>query len=55
MKIRVEFTVDIDADVWCEVYGIGKPDVRDDVRSYIENSFYMHCADEGLLSKGGQS
>lgn len=38
MKIRVTFTVEVDAEEWCEYYGVAThSEVRESVRSYYLN------------------
>ena len=36
MKVRVVFTLDVNAGAWSEEFGIEPSDVREDVRSYFE-------------------
>ena len=36
VKIKVSFTLDVNADSWCYEYGITPQDVRADVQSYFE-------------------
>lgn len=40
MKIAVNITVELDADVWAKEYGVDRSAVRGDVRSYIENALW---------------
>jgi hypothetical protein len=37
IKIRIQFTVEIDPDAWTLAYGVEKHEIRDDVKSYIKN------------------
>ena len=36
MKVRLDFTVDIDATAWINNYGCEAQEVRDDVKRYIK-------------------
>jgi len=36
MKVRLDFTVDIDATAWIENYGVEAQEVREDVKRYIQ-------------------
>ena len=42
IKVRVNFTVEIDAETWATEYGIELQDVRSDVKTYIENGVNSH-------------
>jgi len=46
MKIRVTLTVDVDPDVWYEIYGDEPGDLRQSARSYIENYIAQSAASE---------
>ena len=46
MKIKINFTVDVDVDAWCLAYGVEPSEVREDVRCYIE--FGTHDQFDGL-------
>tara|TARA_R110000868_G_scaffold4239_4_gene26918 strand:+ start:2914 stop:3159 length:246 start_codon:yes stop_codon:yes gene_type:complete len=37
MKVKIELTVDINAESWIENYGIESSEVRDDVKGYCKN------------------
>ena len=50
MKVKIEFTVDIDADTWAREYSLDKSEVREDVKAYVENGARDHLSDMGLLS-----
>jgi hypothetical protein len=43
MKIRLSYTVDIDPELWERAYGVGKDEIREDVRSYMRN-LIQQCA-----------
>lgn len=49
MKVKVEFTIDIDADAWAEEYGIDRSAVREDVKDKLATDAVMQTADLGLL------
>jgi hypothetical protein len=36
MKIKINFTVDIDVDAWCLAYGDEPSEVREAVKCYVE-------------------
>lgn len=42
MKVKLNFTVEIDPQLWAEEYDIELSEVRDDVRLYIEGSTREH-------------
>ena len=35
MKVKVSFTIDIDAEAWANEFGIDKSEVRSDVQQYL--------------------
>ena len=47
MKIKVQFTVDVNPDVWCDAYGVDRADVRDDVREYARNAVTAWIIENG--------
>lgn len=51
MRVRVSFVVDVDVEAWMSEYGVAREDVRDDVRTYIENGALDQLRDFGLLVK----
>jgi len=38
MKIKIEFTIDIDADAYAHEYGIENSEVRQDVKAQVEDN-----------------
>jgi hypothetical protein len=49
IKVRIEFTAEVDADAWTEAYGIAKSEVREDVKTYALTQLQGAAAsDEGL-------
>ena len=52
IKVRVSFVVEIDADGWCEEYGIERREVRNDVKMYIENGVRSYFDFAGLIVQG---
>lgn len=51
MKVRVAFTVEVDAQAWADEYGVEVDAVREDVRSYVASSVREHLSDLGLLAR----
>lgn len=49
MKIRIAFTLDVDAAAWAEEYGCDRRDVRSDVVSYVSQEAWTHLRDRGLI------
>jgi len=49
MKVKIEFTIDVDADAWAEEYGIDRSGVREDVKDKLKTDAVMQTADLGLL------
>lgn len=52
MKVRISFTVDVDAAAWSVEYGTGTTaeDVRADVRQHAEDSVVSHFDSMGVLN-----
>lgn len=46
MKVRVSFTVDIDADAWADEFGCDRADVRRDVQDYFSNQGWQGTYDQ---------
>jgi len=38
MKVKIEFTLEVNAKAWANEYGIENEDVRSDVKDYFEAS-----------------
>jgi hypothetical protein len=56
VKVRVTFTVDIDADAWSREYGTDVPAViRADVKTYAEQAIHAHLSCMGLLTDTDQT
>lgn len=52
MKVRVEFTVDVDREMWERTYGLeGEAAVRSDVREAAYHWATQQMAAEGLLAE----
>jgi hypothetical protein len=52
MKVRIEFTIDVDNDAWTLNYGVeGEKAIRQDVKAYSTNLVVEHFADLGLLTE----
>lgn len=50
LKVRVTFTVDIDAEAWTANYGAeGAAAIREDVRVYVEQGTQMQLEAVGVL------
>ena len=52
MKIKIEFTVDVDPDAWELNYGTNRNEVRDDVKGYIRNIALRQLDFVGVLTGG---
>ena len=48
MKVKISFTIDINADSWAAEFGIDKADVRKDVQSYVGSEAWANLRDRGL-------
>lgn len=46
MKIRLAYTIEVDADAWAEAYGCAREDVREDVNIYFRNQISQSPAAE---------
>ena len=55
MKIKIEFTVDVDVDAWDLNYGTNRNEVRDDVKGYIKNIALSQLDVVGVLAEGGSN
>ena len=51
MKIRVAFTVDVDAKGWADEYGMEVWEVRADVQKMLEQVAVSHVEQLGLLEE----
>lgn len=49
MKVKIEFTLDIDTESWVLNYGTAPEYIRDDVKEHAENSLTDHFRELGLL------
>ena len=50
MKIKIEFTIDIDADAYAFEYGIENSEVRSDVKSQVTDSAICLFQNLGVLA-----
>ena len=51
MKVKVTFTLDVDAKAWALEYGIDASEVRGDVQEYLYSQSLGHLDALGLLAK----
>ena len=49
MKVKVSFTIEIDADAWELNYGTPRQDIREDVKNYAESAVIEQFAAVGVL------
>ena len=52
MKVRIEFTVDIDHEAWALAYGYDSTDktaIREDVKNYVSQGSIAHLEGLGFL------
>ena len=54
MKVKIEFTVDIDQEAWELNYGTPRSQIRDDVRSYVEHGVNTQFEGLGVLAERGE-
>jgi len=54
MKIKIEFTVDVDPEAWELNYGTGRNEIRNDVKGYVENIVLDQLDVVGVLAEGGK-
>ena len=52
MKVRINQTVNIDAEAWALEYGLDPKDVREDVKMYFETWLQEHVRELGLADDG---
>jgi len=53
MKIKIEFTVDVDPDAWELNYGTPRSELREAVRSYVRYGVLEQFDGLGVASKEG--
>ena len=51
MKVKIEFTVEIDPDAWILNYGCKPHQVRDDVKSYCRYGVFGQLENVGVLKE----
>lgn len=51
MKVRINFTIDVDPEAWSLNYGVPREAMREDAQAYVENLVTEHMRDLGLLSE----
>ena len=54
MKIKIEFTVDVDPEAWELNYGTSRNEIRNDVKGYVENIVLGQLDVVGVLAEGGE-
>tara|TARA_A100000172_G_scaffold80712_1_gene71067 strand:+ start:3640 stop:3804 length:165 start_codon:yes stop_codon:yes gene_type:complete len=54
MKIKIEFTVDIDVDEWVLRYGTEHNEIRKDVKGKVREGVYEHFDSLGVLAERGE-
>lgn len=54
MKVKIEFTVDIDQENWVLNYGCEPHQVRDDVKSYCQYGVVGQLENVGVLKEEKQ-
>lgn len=54
MKVRVEMTLDIDAEAWALEYGVSPSEVREDVKEYVRHNVYSDFAARELIRTAEQ-
>ena len=50
MKVRITFTVDVDADAWMANYGVDRRDVPNDVRAWAHHGIVSQLEEIGALA-----
>lgn len=48
MKIALNITVEVNQEAWASEFGLDAKEVREDVRTYLENSVYSLIQELGL-------
>ncbi len=54
MKIKIDFTVDVDPDAWELNYGTPRSEIRDNVKDYVLNIVLGQLDVVGVLAEGGE-
>ena len=55
MKVRIDVTVDVDAEAWAYEFGLSRSDVRADVREYFRLLVQGQLAELQLGSQDGRT
>jgi hypothetical protein len=50
MKVKIEYTVEVDQDGWADFYGVELCDVREDVKSYFSQPQNTEAWEVGVVS-----
>jgi len=54
MKIKIEFTVDVDPEAWELNYGTSRNEIRDNVKDYVLNIVLHQLDVVGVLAEGAE-
>ena len=49
MKVKIEFTVNVNPDKWADEYGTERKEVREDVKSYFSNCIPDYLVEDGTI------
>lgn len=51
MKVKIEFTVDIDPKAWVEEFATERSEVRRDVKDFVRGEVMEDLNDRGVLNR----
>jgi hypothetical protein len=54
MKVRIDFTLEIDQQQWADAFCISTNEVREDVKEYVRNIVVMQMQEIGVDVQGGE-
>lgn len=49
MKVRIDFTIDINPNAWIDEYGTEPSEIRSDVQRHVQNSSVAQLESLGML------
>ena len=49
MKVKIQFTLEVEAEEWAKEYGIDVHEVREDVKNYFANGDIIPLHLEGIV------
>jgi len=54
MKVRIDFTLEIDQQQWADIFYLAPNEVREDVKEYVRNIVLMQMQEIGVNVQGAE-